>query len=702
MRVDIERAQTDHPCSVRPADALPYTIVQLAFTTADDLAALLEQAGEPLDYREVWPRLFPVANCPPELMHALVDDIVNGDERFAWESSVHVGLAVWQAQRHDLSEVTFTVVDLETTGSTPGFAKITEIGAVRIEGGEVVGTFSQLVDPRQVIPPMVTGITGISQDMVAGQPLIGEVLPRFVEFSAGSVLVGHNARFDLSFLDYELGILTRETFPRPALDTLRLARKLLPQGCCSLGSLALRLGLPTQPSHRALPDAQATGELLLVLLARLEEQGVTTLEGVARLCEPEARRNYHKIVLTEGLPTTPGVYIMRDGRGAALYIGKAENLRRRARDHFLQRQAYGATQALELLERFEIIETGSEFAALLLESRLIARHKPPCNRHGTRVSSYHYVKLTADAFPRVYATPNLRDDGSLYAGPFRKASFARRFAEVINQIYPLRTCTHMPVVEGSEAERALSLPAETEARHASSGGGNGDTSAGSRGGTDGPAIALSRYRHPRRVGEHACVRSEIGACLAPCRNALNGEYHALVERVRLLLEGDGGELDRYLSGRQEELVSTLAFEQAARLRDQREIIEHGLRLVRRLREALQLDAVLVYPSVSEGRVTLYGVAAGRIVFEREARPGEIGLDEARRLIADVVDAAPPVPPLPTETIDELLLVHGWLRKHREAVNVLMLGDDGSDEAAAAELCTKISLCAAPEAAPALV
>ncbi|HJW75372.1 MAG TPA: exonuclease domain-containing protein, partial [Thermoleophilia bacterium] len=363
--------------------------MQLAFTTADELARLLDEAGERLDYREFWPRLFPVANCPPDLMRALVVDIVDNDDRFVWESSVHVGLSTWSRERRDLSDVSFTVVDLETTGATPGFSKITEIGAVRIERGEVVGSFSELVDPGVPIPPLITGITGITREMVAGAPGIGEVLPRFVEFAADSVLVAHNARFDLAFLDYELGILTRETFPRPALDTLRLARKAMPHTRCSLGVLAQRLGLPTTPEHRALPDAMATGELLLLLLARLEEQNVTTLEEVARICEPEARRNYHKIVLTERLPTAPGVYILRDARGAALYIGKAENLRRRTRDHFLQRQAYGATQALELLEQIDVVETGSEFAALLLESRLIRTHKPPCNRHGTRVSTYH-------------------------------------------------------------------------------------------------------------------------------------------------------------------------------------------------------------------------------------------------------------------------------------------------------------------------
>ena len=126
--------------------------MQLAFTTVDEFHGLLEQAGEALDYREVWPRLFPVANCPPELMRKLVADIVESDERFAWESDVHVGLAAWRARRRDLADVAFTVVDLETTGATPGFCKITEIGAVRLEGGREVATFSALVNPGMPHP----------------------------------------------------------------------------------------------------------------------------------------------------------------------------------------------------------------------------------------------------------------------------------------------------------------------------------------------------------------------------------------------------------------------------------------------------------------------------------------------------------------------------------------------------------------------
>jgi DNA polymerase III subunit epsilon len=596
--------------------------VQLAFTTVDELFLLLEQAGEALDYREIFPRLFPVSNASPELVRALVADIVHSDERFAWDGDLHIGLTQWKAQRRDLADVVYTVVDLETTGATPGFSKITEIGAVRVVRGEQTATFSQLVNPGVPIPAMITSITGIDDLTVAEAPPIEDVLPRFVEFSADSVLVAHNARFDLAFLDYELGKLLGCTFQRPTLDTLRLARKLCPQQRCSLAALAYRFDTRVKPEHRALQDAQATAELLVLFLSWLQEEGMTTLEEVARFCEPGARRNYHKIALTEGLPQTPGVYLMRDAGGQPLYIGKAENLRRRTRDHFLQRQAYHARQALELLDRIDVVETGSEFGALMLEQRLIARHKPHYNSHGTRAASYHYVKLSGDEFPRLYATPNLRVDGGYYAGPFRKVSTARRLVDCLTSVYPLRTCSRI-------------RPASTTE------------------GAKGP-----------------CPRAATGACLSPCSRRLNGEYSEVVDQVRRVLAGDGADVDARLRARQARMIERLAFEQAGRLQRQREALERALRGIRRLAAAGHDHAVLVYPAAEEGRVKLWGVSRGAVVLERDLAVRTFGQSRARQVLTAVAAAAPPRPPLPAVTIDEVLLVHGWLHAHRQAVNVL--------------------------------
>ena len=570
---------------------------------------------------------------------------------------MHVGLAAWRARRRDLADVAFTVVDLETTGATPGFCKITEIGAVRIEGGREVATFSALVNPGMPIPAFITGITGIDDDTVEGAPPIEVVLPKFVDFAAHSVLVAHNAPFDLGFLDYELGKQRGQTFPRPALDTLRMARKLCPQQKCSLSALAYRFDTRVKPVHRALHDAQATGELLLLFLSWLQEQGMSTLEEVARFCEPGTRRNYHKISLTEKVPTSPGVYIMRDAKGAALYVGKAENLRRRTRDHFLQRQAFHARQALELLERIDVVETGSEFGALLLEGRLIGKHRPPYNSHGTRAGSYHYVKLSAEEYPRLYATPNLRD--AARTTPGRSARPPWPGASSRPSTAPSR-CAPAPTCPGRAGARAL-------------------------------------RRLAPRGRAHACQRAGTGACLSPCRRPLNGEYAEVVGEVRRVLEGDGAELDARLVERQQALVKQLAFEQAARLQNQRETLERVLRTVRRMRAAERDDLVLVYPAHRRGWVALWGVRGGRVAVEREVGRGAFGEEAAAAFVAELRAAEPPRPPLPAAAVDELLLVHSWVEAHRAAPGVVDLraflagGEDAAS--AAARLLAAVRLAA---------
>lgn len=636
--------------------------MQLAFTTADELARLLEEAGEPLDYREIWPRLFALESCPPELMHTLVDDLIRGDERFSWESSVHVGLAKWHARHRDLADVAFTVVDLETTGSTPGFAKITEIGAVRIEQGAVAGEFAQLVNPRRPISRIITGLTGITNEMVADAPPIEKVLPDFVEFSRGSVLVAHNARFDLSFLDYELGLLSGATFSRPILDTMRMARRLYPQLRCALAALSERFNTLVRPCHRALSDAQATAELLLIFLARLQEDGLRTLEDVVRYCEVESRRNYHKIVLTEKLPISPGVYIMRDAQDGPLYVGKAESLRRRTRDHFLQKQAHGARQALELLERFDTIETGSEFEALLLESRLIGELDPPYNERGTHSAAYHYLKISDERYPRLYVTPNRLDDGCFYAGPFRSRAFARRLSDCLTGVYPLRTCARLPGAaaagDGPTAGGATPVTGPSGRRRPA------DTRGTARG------------RKPATGADPAagCARFEMGACLAPCRAELDGSYTEAVAGVRRVLEGDDRELQTLLDLRLKQLVSGLAFEKAAKLQEQREALTQATRLIRRLRAALSLQAVLVYPARRPGVARIWGVAGGAVAVQEDVTPTAADDAWAADLLQRLYAAPRPSAPLPAETIDEILLIESWLRRHREAVNVLRLPD----------------------------
>ena len=246
----------------------------------DRLCALIVRRGRPLEVGHVATQLLRLRRCPERLQRRLVAEIVEGDARLAWLGRDLVGLAPPDWSSAGLASATFCVVDLETTGGSPGLSKVTEIGAVRVRAGEVVDRFVTLVNPNRPIPPTVTELTGIDDEMVAESPDIEDALARFVDFAGQDVLVAHNAPFDLRFLNYERRRLASRYFTQPWLDTLVLARRLLDGQVerHDLRTLAGWADTSVQPIHRALPDAEATAEVLVVLLGLLAERGVDTLE----------------------------------------------------------------------------------------------------------------------------------------------------------------------------------------------------------------------------------------------------------------------------------------------------------------------------------------------------------------------------------------------------------------------------------------
>jgi DNA polymerase III subunit epsilon len=184
-----------------------------------------------------------------------------------------------------LADADFTVVDVETTGWSPDRAGITEIGAVRVRRGEVIAEFTSLVNPGTPVPAQITELTGISDPMLALAPPVAAVLPGLLAFAEGSVLIAHNAPFDIAFLTAACAAAGLSWPGYAVLDTLRLARYLVatPDEVpdCKLRTLAGYFGAPVQPSHRALDDARATATVLAGLLGRLADREVRTLGELA-------------------------------------------------------------------------------------------------------------------------------------------------------------------------------------------------------------------------------------------------------------------------------------------------------------------------------------------------------------------------------------------------------------------------------------
>ena len=326
-----------------------------------------------------------------------------------------------------LYEVTFCVLDLETTGGSPRDCAITEIGAVRYRSGELLGTFSTLVDPGLPIPPSITILTGITQAMVVDAPPIDTALPTFLEFIGDAVIVGHNVRFDLGFLNAAAMRLGYGRLPNQSTDTAGLARRLIREEVRNLrlASLAAHFRSPTTPNHRALEDARATSHVFHALLERAGSLGVTNLDDLLQLPTAKGSSHSSKIELTNDLPRRPGVYVFKDRDGRPIYIGKASNLRARVRQYFYGDTRRSVAYIMKELHSIEHQVCDSLLEAEVTEVRLIHAHRPRHNRRSRPPKTSHFVKVTDERYPRLSVVRTLKDDGLAYLGPFRSSHLGR-------------------------------------------------------------------------------------------------------------------------------------------------------------------------------------------------------------------------------------------------------------------------------------
>lgn len=374
--------------------------MQLAFDAADRLVELVEERRGPLSVEEAARCLFALRQAPAGLARSLLEDVVAGDSRLAWRGG-RVSLASEPGEEVPLELARFVVVDLETTGLRPGQSRICEIGAVRVDGLAPAGTFETLVDPGEPLPRLVASLTGIADADLAEAPGPAEAVRRFLAFAGDSVLVAHNARFDLAFLDREVERLTGRRVAAPVVDTVGLARRLLAGRVsrASLASLSHFFGTSVRPCHRALPDAQATAEVLIGLLGVAQERGAETIADLCRLAAPRRRRVYDKRSLAFGAPSRPGVYLFRGAGDQVLYVGRARELRARLRSYFrTDRQRPAVEAAIAAAERIEWRVLGSELEAALEELRLLRELRPPANARGSRPDRYLYLKPKEESF----------------------------------------------------------------------------------------------------------------------------------------------------------------------------------------------------------------------------------------------------------------------------------------------------------------
>src|SRR6266536_6099569 len=435
--------------------------MQLRLDAADRLVELVEERRGPIVADEAARRLFALRTAPVALARTLLADVVEADARLAWNGD-SVGLARPLGADLLLEDAEYVVVDLETTGLRPGSSQICEIGAVRVRGFELVEEFQTLVDPRVPLGAVVSALTGLTDRQLRGAPPPSLAVRRFLAFAGDAVLVAHNARFDLAFLDRETERLTGSRLAAPVVDTVPLARRLLAGRVprASLAQLSYFFGTAVQPCHRALPDAQATAEVLLALIGLAQERGARTVAELVGLSATRTRRVWDKRHLAFGAPPHPGVYFFYDRNDQLLYVGRARDLRARLRSYFRSdRQRPAVEAAVAAVERIEWRVLGSELEASLEELRLIRELRPPANARVARPERYVWLKKRGDA---VVASSQPSDN--LLLGPIRSRRRAQLAARALRADELERPSAALPRLRRRLAELADARRFEDAAR----------------------------------------------------------------------------------------------------------------------------------------------------------------------------------------------------------------------------------------------
>lgn len=522
----------------------------------------------------------------PGLWRPLLRTVLSADERLVFHANGEWGIPslAFSNPADALLLDEFVALDVETTGLKPSRQRIIEIAAIRYRGGQIERSFETLLNPGREIPEFISKLTTITNEHVREAPIFEQVATDLVEFIGDSLIVGHNVRFDIGFLNAELGRVDRPALINERLDTMGLAVRLLRSlRKPSLDRVASAVGLSPRRIHRAGGDARLTAEVALRLVAEGERQGVRSidqLKAAATVIESRPRddvgraRSVLDRSLAHGMPKKPGVYLMKDARGEIVYVGKAKNLRDRVSSYYSQPIGYtrkmdGLIEAVTKIDH-EIV--GSELEALLLESQLIRRLQPRYNTALKRSEHYPYIKVdTTNPWPRVQVARQWKDDGARYFGPYRNATSARKTVDVINSVLPLRTCTRS-------------------------------------------------FKNARSYGK-PCIALDLGQCLGPCTGQANAdEYRQIVHDVLRFLDGKDKVLHQRLIGELEKAATRLDFEKAARLRRGLRSVTTILDEQTRLRDAETLHNLLVVlPSADHDCRELLVVLKGRAWAQLRAR-----------------------------------------------------------------------------------
>lgn len=531
-----------------------------------------------------------------------------------------------------LSQVTFCVVDLETTGGGAEDA-ITEFGAVKVRAGEVLGEFQTLVNPQAHIPALIAVLTGITDAMVAGAPALAEVLPSWLEFAGDAVLVAHNARFDIGFLQRACAA---HGYPWPGpqvVDTVALARSVLLRDevpNVKLSTLAHHVRSTHQANHRALSDARVTVDVLHYLLERVGNLGIATLSDLMECTRRVSPQRRAKRTLAADAPSAPGIYqFVADLPGAdgvvrrqVLYVGKSRNLRNRVRSYFTAAETRPRMdEMVRIATAVETTVCRTELEAEVLELRLIAAHSPRYNRRSKFPERQHWLKITTDPFPRLSVVKAVGADGATYFGPFSRRQAAEDTMAALHDAFPIRQCT-----------KRLSV----------------------------------------RTPGSACMLGELGKCVAPCELKLGRDSYAeLVDQVRHALTWDVRPVLAAVQPRLRALVDQLRYEEARTLVERLRCFLAAAIRHHRLASLAGCPQIVAARRIDQPRTggrpsgiawQIHVIRHGRLAGAAIAHPGEVPQQVARDAVAAAETVLPGPGPTAPALVEETERIAAWLEQ----------------------------------------
>lgn len=322
----------------------------------------------------------------------------------------------------------FAVTDIETTGGSIAHGRITEIAIVLTDGKKIIDRFSTLVNPQQLIPPNITQLTGITNDMVANAPLFHEVISQIDAFTKNAIFVAHNVNFDYGFIRESYN-RAGERFQRKKLCTVRLSRKIIPDyPSYSLGKICHQVGIPLKDRHRALGDADATA-LLLHLLVKNDRndfiQESLNPKSKEALLPPHLDKEKF-----ETIPNEMGVYFFYNQKGKVIYVGKAVDLKKRVHSHFSgNTNTKSKVNFAESIYDVSVEVCSNELIMTLTEAHAIKNHWPIHNRAMKKVTLNFglYSYFDQNGYGRFTMGRSGKHDRPLIS--FRSAHESRKYLE---------------------------------------------------------------------------------------------------------------------------------------------------------------------------------------------------------------------------------------------------------------------------------